>query len=114
MASETLGHVAFSSRISEEGYKSIIVTNGDGGLVLAHVDSVDMSTIGTRWENSIHVPSEFAVASLPVGAGGVGGTTWVLLAVRNHEKQKLVSIADRSNVCTIHAPVDASYCGIVL
>lgn len=71
MCSETLGEVALSAWVSEEGYESIVVTNGNGGLVFAHVDTIDVGTISSRWEDSINAPSKLAVACSPVGSSGV-------------------------------------------
>ena len=45
MTSQTLGLMTLSAWVSEESDESIVVTNANGSLILAQVNTVDMGTI---------------------------------------------------------------------
>jgi hypothetical protein len=86
-------HRSFSAWVSEKLNKTVIVTGSNQGLILTHVNSIDMGSISTFWENTIDAPSEFAMSSCPISTCGVGCSTLVLAAIAGVEEEKFISIA---------------------
>lgn len=71
MTSETCWCVANSAWISEELNKTVVISCSDQALIFTKIDSVDVSTIGAFWEDTIDEPTKFGVTRSPVGSCGI-------------------------------------------
>ena len=94
VSSEASWHASLSAWVSEKLDETVIVTGGDERLVLVEVDTIDMGSISSSWEESVNGPSELAVTGLPDGSSGVRCTVLVLSAVWDTEEEELVSVTD--------------------
>lgn len=65
VSSETSWHASFSAWVSEDLDEAIIVTSSNQRLVLITVDTIDMGTISSFWEDSVDAPAELAMLGSP-------------------------------------------------
>lgn len=114
MTSVARRHTSLSARVSENIDKAEVITSGDQILLLIHVYTVDVWTISFSWEDAIDAPAKLAVLRCPNGSSCVWGTRRILITRWNNEEEKLVAIADRSQISAILTPVHASDCCIMI
>jgi hypothetical protein len=60
-----------SAWVSEKLDETIVISASDHALIFTEVDSVDMGSICTFWEDTVDEPSELAVTRSPVSSCGV-------------------------------------------
>ena len=63
VTSETSWGMTDSAWISEELDETIIISTCDQGLNVIKVDSIDVGSICTLWEDTINEPSELGMTS---------------------------------------------------
>ena len=71
VSSETSWDTSFSAWVSEDLDEAEVVTTGNQRLVLARVDTVDVGTVSSPWEDSVDAPAKLAVLGGPISSGGV-------------------------------------------
>ena len=116
MATIALRFVVFATRAAVQVHKTVVVSSGDDGLVLAHLHDVDVTSIGAGWVDAIHEPAKLhSVVSPRRRCGCRCATTHVLhdgslagTPVVGVEEEKLVRTTGRPNPITIERPVKSS------
>ena len=115
VASERLRLDSLSGRVTEDVDETEVIASADKGLLLVHVDTIDMVTAGLSREDTIDQPAELSVVGSPKGALVVGGTARVLITARQRtEEEQLITIADRSDALGVSAPIESSDSGVML
>lgn len=115
VASERLRLDTLSGRVTEDVDETEVITSADEGLLLVHVDTIDMVTAGLSREDTIDQPAELNVMGSPKSALVVGGTAGVLITARKRTKEEqLITIADRSDALRVSAPIESSNSGVML
>ena len=83
-----------------------VVTGSNELAVLGEVYTVDVGTIDVSWVDTSLGPSISGSVGSPDSLNGRGGSTGVLLARWDGEKEKLMSTANSLDVGTVAAPID--------
>jgi len=79
-----------SARVSEDVDETVVITSSNEHTALGSVNSIDVSTIGSTWEDNFNVPAELAGIASPLSSSSVGSTTWILFHSGDLEEEEFV------------------------
>lgn len=94
--------------VSEQSDESEVVTTGNEGLFGVSSDTVDVSAIGSSWEDTFGVPGELHCVGVPNGVDSVGLSRWVLFSSLGVPEEKLVVSTVGSDELAVGAPVKSN------
>lgn len=115
VASERFRSDALSGRVAEDVDETEVITSADEGLLLVHVDTVNVVTTSLSGEDTIDQPAELGVVGSPESALVVRGTARILIAARQRtEEEELITIADRSNHLGVSTPIESGDSSVML
>ena len=85
--------------------KTIVVPRGNQLLVFCHTHWINVRTIATRWEYSLHIPSKFTCLITPDSFYSVCWATCISFFRLNIEEKKFICTTNRSDEFWIDWPV---------
>lgn len=101
--------MAIEDWVSIYTYKSIVISRGNQLLVFCHTHWINVRTITTWWEYSLHIPSKFTSLITPDSFHSICRSTCISFLCLNIEEKKFICSTYRSNIFRIDWPVEAGY-----
>ena len=86
--------------------QAVVVPSGDQSLILAHVDDVDVASIGARRVDTLNEPAKLDRVVLPNSRSCRGGSTWLLSLGFRVEEEQLIRTTRASNPVAVDGPVE--------
>ena len=105
MTSIFVWFVTIEQWVSIDTDKSIVISWGDQLLVFCHAHRIDVRSITTRWEYSLHIPTKFACLITPDTFHCVCWPTRISFFCKNIEEKKLICSTNWSDKFGINRPV---------